>query len=71
MTKAEFNLAEKSWAERILSAPVYTMPNGRPSHDVAYEVLNAAIDRMIEENPVTVYGRWTSQPSRGDHVRDH
>jgi len=58
MTKAEFNLAEKSWAERILSAPVYTMPNGRRSHDVAYEVLNAALDRMIEENSLTAWGSW-------------
>ena len=58
MTNAEFNLAQKAWAERILSAPVYTMPNGRRSHDVAYEVLSTAMDRMLDENRLTADGQW-------------
>ena len=52
MTKAEFNLYEIDWANRLLSQPAYTMPNGKDSHTVAYEVKNKAMDRMIMENPL-------------------
>ena len=58
MNNSQFNLAEKAWAEKILSEPVYTMPNGRKSHDVAYEVLNKTIDRMLDQNCLTADGQW-------------
>ena len=59
MTSAEFNLAELAWADSILAQPAYTMPNGKSSHQVAYEVKAAALDRMIEQNTLTVDGRWS------------
>ena len=58
MTNSKFNLAEKAWAEKILFEPSYTMPNGRLSHDIAYEVLNKALDRMIDENRLASDGTW-------------
>lgn len=58
MTKQEFNKAEMLWAQSILQQPEYTMPNGKPSHQVAYEVMGEAIDRMVEENLVNAYGQW-------------
>jgi hypothetical protein len=61
MTKAQFNLKSAEWARGILSEPAYTMPNGKNSHDVARLELNAAMDRMIFENPMRispVSGLW-------------
>jgi hypothetical protein len=58
MKNSEFNLAEKTWAEKLLSEPVYTKLNGRQSHDVAYEVLNKVLDRMISDNRLTADGQW-------------
>lgn len=54
MTNAEFNLARVKWANDILSKPAYIMPNGKNSHDVANDELNAAHDRMILENPMRI-----------------
>jgi len=48
MTKSKVTLAEKTRAERLLSAPAYTMANGRDSHDVACEVLSAAVGQSFE-----------------------
>jgi len=59
MTNSEFNLAEMSWAKKIISEPPYVMPNGRLSHDIAYEVLDKALDRMIDENHLNAVGQWT------------
>ena len=59
MTNSQFNLAEKAWAEKILDEPSYTMANGRQSHDVAYGVLSAVMDRMIDENHLNAAGQWT------------
>ena len=41
MTQDQFNKAEAQWAHGILAQPAHTMPNGRDSHDVATEVLEA------------------------------
>lgn len=58
MRQSEFNLAEMQWADALLAQPAYTMPTGRSSHDVAYEVKAAALDRMIEQNTLTADGQW-------------
>ena len=58
MTKQEFNKSEIAWAQGILQQPEYKMPNGKSSHLVAYEVMNRAIDRMIDENHLTAHGTW-------------
>lgn len=58
MKNSQFNLAEKAWADKILSEPSYIMPNGRKSHDVAKEVLNKAMDRMLYQNRFTADGQW-------------
>jgi hypothetical protein len=58
MTSAEFNRAEIEWADNLLSQAVYTMPNGKSSHQVAYEVKSKALDRMISENRLAADGRW-------------
>lgn len=58
MTTNEFTRAEIDWANSILAQPVYTMPNGKPSHQVAYEVLNRALDRRIETGLISAHGRW-------------
>ena len=36
------------WADKILSAPAITFPNGRSSHEVAGEVLDKAEDALID-----------------------
>lgn len=59
MTLSKFNLAEIKWADALLAQPAYVMANGRSSHDVAYEVKAAALDRMIEQNTLTADGRWS------------
>jgi len=58
MTTNEFTKAEIEWANGILAQPVYVMPNGKPSHQVAYEVLNQALDRRIETGLISAYGEW-------------
>lgn len=58
MNNSQFNLAEKAWAEKILSEPSYAMPNGRKSHDVAKEVLSKTMDRMLDQNRLTADGQW-------------
>ena len=58
MKTNEFIAAEIEWAQGILAQPVYTMPNGKPSHQVAYEVLNQAMDRRIETGLVNAHGQW-------------
>jgi hypothetical protein len=58
MTPAQFNLAQIKWANALLAQPAYVMPNGRSSHDVAYEVKATALDRMLDENTLTAYGQW-------------
>ena len=57
MTANEFTRAEIDWAQSILAKPVYTMPNGRSSHEVAYEALNNALDRAVDECLWTADGR--------------
>lgn len=58
MTTNEFTKAEIEWAHSILARPSYTMPNGKPSHQVAYEVLNRALDHRIETGLISAYGQW-------------
>ena len=58
MTKSEFNLVEKAWAERLLSQPSFIMPNSRQSHDVAKEVLSKTMDRMLDQNRLDAHGQW-------------
>jgi len=58
MTKSQFNLIEMDWAKKVISEPTYVMPNGRKSHDVAYEVLNKALDRILDENHLNAHGQW-------------
>lgn len=58
MTPAQFNVAEIKWADALLARPAYVMANGRSSHQVAYEVKAAAIDRMLDQNRVNAYGQW-------------
>ena len=58
MTNSEFNLAQLAWGKKILSEPVYIMPNGRRSHDVAYEVMSKALDRMLDQNHINAYGQF-------------
>ena len=58
MTKSEFNLVEKAWADKILSEPSYVMPNNRQSHDVAKEVLSKTMDRMLYQNRLDAHGQW-------------
>lgn len=58
MTTNEFTKAEIEWAQGILAQPSYTMANGKPSHQVAYEVLCKALDRRIETGRVNAYGHW-------------
>lgn len=58
MTSAEFNRAEIDWANGILAQPAYTMPNGKSSHQVAYEVKAKAIDRMVEAGRINAFGQW-------------
>ena len=36
------------WAASILAKPEYTMPNGRYSHDVAYDIIETAEDDLID-----------------------
>ena len=60
MTNEQFNAAEIKWAHAILAKPAYTMPNGKQSHEVAYTVLNAAIDRFPTlKNQINAYGSWS------------
>ena len=59
MTNSQFNFAELTWAKKIISEPSYIMPNGRLSHDIAHEVLNKTMDRMLDENHLSAYGQWT------------
>ena len=58
MTSSEFNKAEIEWANGILSQPEYIMPNGKPSHQVAYEVKAQAVDRMIDTGRINAFGQW-------------
>ena len=58
MTKNQFNLNEIAWAKKLLSEPPYIMPNGRRSHDVAYEVMDRALDRMLDQNRVNACGQF-------------
>lgn len=58
MTTNEFTRAEIEWAEGILAQPSYTMANGKTSHQVAHEVLCAALDRRIETGRIDAYGNW-------------
>ena len=58
MNNSQFNLAEKAWADKILSEPSYVMPNGLKSHDVAKEVLSKTMDRMLDQNRLTADGQW-------------
>ena len=58
MKTNEFTNAEIEWAQGILAKPSYTMPNGKPSHQIAYEVLNQALDRRIEIGLISAYGEW-------------
>lgn len=58
MTPAQFNLVEIEWADALLAKPPYTMPNGKSSHQVAYEVKSKTLDRMVFENRLTADGRW-------------
>ena len=58
MTPKQFDRATTEWARNILAQPCYTMPNGKPSHQVAYEALNETADRLIERGTVTAYGDW-------------
>ena len=59
MTKQEFNKSEIAWAQNVLEQPEYNMYNGKSSHQVAYEVMNRAMDRMVEQNQITAYGQWS------------
>jgi len=59
MTNSQFNLIEMQWAQTIISEPPYIMPNGRISHDVAYEVMGKALDRLLDENHLSAHGQWT------------
>ena len=58
MTSKEFIQANITWANNLLAQPSYTMPNGKPSHQVAYEVLGESIDQMVDECSVDAFGRW-------------
>jgi hypothetical protein len=58
MQPAQFNRAEMDWARNILAQPCYTMPNGKPSHQVANEVLCRVMDRLAARGTVDAYGRW-------------
>ncbi|NBW19469.1 MAG: hypothetical protein EBR82_66990 [Caulobacteraceae bacterium] len=58
MSQNQFNLNEIAWAKKLLSEPVYIMPNGRRSHDVAYEVMSKALDRMLDQNHINAYGQF-------------
>jgi hypothetical protein len=51
MTKAQFLLATIRWADNILAAPDYTMPNGRSAHDVAREQRASAVAEANIELP--------------------
>ena len=58
MTNSRFNLTELTWSKKLLSEPSYIMPNGRKSHDVAHEVMNKALDRMLDENRINANGQF-------------
>lgn len=58
MTNKEFIQTNINWANKLLAQPSYIMPNGKPSHQIAYEVLNESIDQMVEQLSVDAYGRW-------------
>ena len=60
MTNSAFNLMLVEWAKGILAQPAYIMPNGKSSHDVAYEELNKVIDRLPVENKVNAYGQFVA-----------
>lgn len=52
----EFIRAEIEWAKSILAKPEYVMPNGRQSHQVAYSVINKAMDQAIDKCRFTIDG---------------
>lgn len=58
MTNKEFSSAEVAWAKNILAQPAYTMPNGKDSHAVAYEVMSKVLDRLPKTHRVNAYGQW-------------
>ena len=58
MNSNQFNAAEVKWANGILAQPSYVMPNGKPSHQVAHEVLAGVMDRLVERGTVNAYGQW-------------
>ena len=58
MNQSQFNQAEIQWSKNLLAAPPYTMPNGKQSHAVAYEVLNALIDRLPDQARVNACGQF-------------
>ena len=58
MNQSQFNQAEITWAKNILARPPYTMHNGKQSHAVAHEVLNALIDRLPALARVNAYGQF-------------
>lgn len=41
-------ISDAKWAQAILSADAYTFQNGRSSHHVAAEVLDAAEDALLD-----------------------
>lgn len=64
MNSKQFDHANTKWAKMLLAQPCYTMPNGKPSHQVAYEVLGKVADRLIEHGTVTAYGDWFAKDAR-------
>lgn len=56
MTTNEFNRANVAWAENILAQPEYTMPNGKSSHQVAYETLHETVDAMVDTLRINAWG---------------
>ena len=58
MTNSQFNQAEVKWANGILAAPTYVMPNGKNSHDVAKDVISKAMNKMLDQNKLNAFGQW-------------
>lgn len=54
----EFINSQMAWAKGILAQESYTMPNGKNSHRVAYEVLNTCLDRMPYTHSINAFGNF-------------
>ena len=49
-------LGQAEWAQGILSSECVIFQNGRPSHEVALEVLELAEDELLDDYAIHVTG---------------